>query len=200
SYYFTLVWMVVKQFMSPATVDKIKIYGKTGWQEELVKTINPDIIPAFLCGNLTDPDGNPQCKTLLKLGGPIPENLYAFNYQNSANRLPGATKITVQRMSKVEVTLQVLYPGSKVEWDFFVKSRDISYSVLFKDCANSDQTPIELIPPQRVETNASLESGMCQCEKAGIYIIEFDNSYSWMYSKDIFYTATVVKASESNAT
>ncbi|GBN23426.1 hypothetical protein AVEN_47379-1, partial [Araneus ventricosus] len=35
-----------------------------GWREELLKWIDADVLPAFLGGNKTDPDGNPECNTI----------------------------------------------------------------------------------------------------------------------------------------
>lgn len=35
------------------------------WHEVLQKHIDPDELPAFYGGNLTDPDGDPRCKTMV---------------------------------------------------------------------------------------------------------------------------------------
>ncbi|KAF8794911.1 SEC14-like protein 2 like protein [Argiope bruennichi] len=37
SFYFTIIWSVIKPFLSAETNRKIKIFGKEGWQEELKK-------------------------------------------------------------------------------------------------------------------------------------------------------------------
>lgn len=41
------------------------VLPSAGWQEELQQAVHPDVLPAFLGGNRTDPDGNPMCKTVV---------------------------------------------------------------------------------------------------------------------------------------
>ncbi|GFR14721.1 retinal-binding protein, partial [Trichonephila clavata] len=63
SSYFTLVFPLVKAILSGSILNKITIFGKDGYKEELLKVIDAATLPAFLGGKKTDPDGNPRCET-----------------------------------------------------------------------------------------------------------------------------------------
>lgn len=194
SIYFTMAFGVVKHFLSAPTYRKINIFGRDGWREEILKLIHPDIWPAFLGGNRTDPDGNPLCKTFVTHGGTIPESYYINKKKSTLMNAPGFRKLTVSRMSKTQLTLNVTEVGSHIEWEFETKSRDIAFCLLYRKNP-IDSRVKELIPKQRVETNVAAEAGMFKCENPGIYIIEFDNSYSWIFQKEIYYRVGVVKNS-----
>lgn len=192
SMYFTMAFSVVKHFLSGPTIKKIKIFGKDGWKDELLKVIDSNVLPEFLGGNRTDPDGNPMCQTILRLGGTVPQEYYTIKKHNSLANLPGVEKLTVTRMSRTQLTLAINEAGSHIEWEFETKNRDIAFSLLFKKNSIENQTKV-LIPKQRIDTDVSSETGMYKCERPGIYIIEFDNSYSWIYQKEIFYRVSIVK-------
>lgn len=55
-YIFTTVWSVVKGWLDPVTVDKIKILG-SGYQDELRKQIPPENLPEALGGECKCPGG-----------------------------------------------------------------------------------------------------------------------------------------------
>ena len=60
---FSLVFAVVKPFLNQATLDKIRVFGfdKSEWQAALLEEIEPNQLPAYYGGTVTDPDGNPMC-------------------------------------------------------------------------------------------------------------------------------------------
>lgn len=192
SVYFTMAFSVVKHILSGPTYRKIKFFGKDGWKEELVTVIDPEVLPGFLGGQRTDPDGNPLCESFIKHGGLVPERYFIKKKENSIVNLPGVEKMTVTRMSKTQISVEVTESGSHIEWEFETKNRDIAFSLLYKK-NKIDPTIIEVIPKQRIDTYMSSETGMYKCDKTGIYIIEFDNTYSWIYQKEIYYRVTVVK-------
>ncbi|GBM72199.1 hypothetical protein AVEN_55882-1, partial [Araneus ventricosus] len=41
----------------------MRIYGKDGWKDSLLKDIDANDLPVYLGGKKTDPDGNPNCDT-----------------------------------------------------------------------------------------------------------------------------------------
>ncbi|XP_032236004.2 SEC14-like protein 2 [Nematostella vectensis] len=45
----------------------------------------------------------------------------------------------------------------------------------------------ELLPIQRVDSHLIPEQGCFKCDKTGTYVLRFDNSYSWIRSKDLEY-------------
>lgn len=191
SLYFTLVFSVIKPLLSGATVKKITIFGKDGWREELQKSIDPEVLPAFLGGNRTDPDGNPLCNASVKHGTLVPEEYYRTKTTNRLSTQPGVQKLTVARMSKVNLNLDVAEPGSLIEWEFETVGKDIGFGLLYKNsiCDNLEK---ELVPNQRVDTQLISEAGVFQCERPGTYILVFDNTYSWIHQKEIYFKAAVV--------
>lgn len=193
SIFFTIAFEVVKRFLSEATYKKINFFGKEGFTEALLKVIDPEVLPAFLGGNRTDPDGNPMCNTYLTQGGQVPEKYYTNKKESTLANVPGVKKLTVTRLSKNQIKLDITESGSHIEWEFETKSGDIGFSLLYKR-DNYDNRIEELIPKTRVDTNMSSETGIFKCNKLGIYIIEFDNTYSWIYQKEIYYKVSVVTA------
>ncbi|GFY76071.1 SEC14-like protein 2, partial [Trichonephila inaurata madagascariensis] len=196
SFYFTICWSIIKPFLSPATSEKIKIFGRDGWQEELRKGIGEEILPAFLGGTLTDSDGDPMCNSTIKHGGPVPERYYVHRDRKSFSKLPGVKRLVVNRRSKVNIKLEVNQPGSNIEWDFDIKNRDIAFSLYYENPEESKcEEGEEVVPKQRVDTIVQSESGVVKCEKPGTYILQFDNSFSWLHNKIIYYFADVVTPS-----
>ncbi|KFM72977.1 SEC14-like protein 2, partial [Stegodyphus mimosarum] len=193
SVYFTLIFSVVKPLFTGATLNKIKIYGKDGWKEELLKLIDPEVLPVSLGGTRTDSDGDPRCSATINQGGPVPPSYY---FRSNTRRLcyqPGVKKLNVSRMSKVNVVLDVDEPGSLIEWEFETENKDIGFGLYFQSLDSLQNKPKELIPKQRVEAHVACETGMYQCEVPGTYILMFDNTYSWLQQKEIFCRAVVVR-------
>ncbi|MBN3283819.1 S14L2 protein, partial [Polyodon spathula] len=59
---FPVAYNLIKHFLSVDTRRKIIILGDN-WQESLLQYIEPDQLPVCYGGTLTDPDGDPRCKT-----------------------------------------------------------------------------------------------------------------------------------------
>ncbi|XP_055928234.1 SEC14-like protein 2 [Argiope bruennichi] len=188
SFYFTIIWSVIKPFLSAETNRKIKIFGKEGWQEELKRDIGVDHLPKFLGGNASD--------THIKHGGTIPPKYYVHRDRKSFSKLPGVKRLVVNRRSKENIKLEVQQPGLNIEWDFDVKNRDIGFSLIYEDPEKKPEDGEEIVPKQRVDTIIQSESGLVKCEKPGTYILQFDNSFSWMHNKIIYYYASVVNPND----
>ncbi|GIY89643.1 SEC14-like protein 2 [Caerostris darwini] len=191
SVYYTMLMSVLKTFIASPLLQKITIYGTEGWKEDVLQQIDGSCLPAFLGGVLTDPDGNPQCKTFVSHGRKVPEKYYFTSYEKKLSKAPGAKKINVTRFSKEEISFEVQEAGWNLEWEFETKNRDIGFAVYFKENSPNVSHCIELVPKQRIETCYGPEKGLFKCQKAGIYTIVFDNSYSWMYPKEIYYIAGI---------
>lgn len=191
STYFTLAFSVVKTVLAAALIQKMKFFGADGYQEELLSSIDPNDLPAFLGGNRTDPDGDPLCKSFIIHGQKVPKKCYLCNTEKILSKAPDAEKLIVTRFSKEEKYFEVKEPGSFLEWEFETKNKDIGFVIYFKE--NFSETPnlVELIPKQRIDTCYKPEKGLFRCDKPGTYIVVFDNSYSWIYPKEIYYRARV---------
>ncbi|KAG8180407.1 hypothetical protein JTE90_022756 [Oedothorax gibbosus] len=190
SIYFTMVFSILKQFLAPHLIEKIRVFGTDGYQESLIELADADIIPASLGGNRTDSDGNPNCYEIITYGEDVPRELYFRKSERRLSSSPGAQKLTVTRFSKSDIRFEVREPGSLLEWEFETKNRDIGFGVYFQ--GSPDSKIEELVPKQRIETEVEPETGVYKCVKAGTYIIVFDNSYSWLYPKHIFYRARII--------
>ncbi|CAL1270056.1 unnamed protein product [Larinioides sclopetarius] len=200
SVYFTILFSFIKPLLSGNTIQKIKIYGKDGYKEDLLKAIDADVLPAFLGGTKTDPDGNPRCLSTIKEALLVPKKYYMTKNPHHLKGQPEARKLIVSRRSKIPIELNVAEAGSFIEWEFETENKDIGFALLYKESANNISCGAELIPKQRIDTNFQTESGMFQCEKPGVYILMFDNSYSWIYQKEIYVKIGVVNPKEKKET
>ncbi|GBM52234.1 SEC14-like protein 2 [Araneus ventricosus] len=194
SVYYTTTMSVMKVFMATPLLQKIKAFGSEGWREALLEQIDAEVLPAFLGGKRTDPDGDPLCKSFVVHGQKVPEKYFFTNCEKKLSKAPDAKKVTVTRFSKEEVRLDVRLPGSFLEWEFETKSKDIGFGVFFKA---GDARPVELVPKQRIDTCYGPERGLFKCLKAGTYTIVFDNSFSWMHPKEIYYRIRIRNPDEA---
>ncbi|CAL1271940.1 unnamed protein product [Larinioides sclopetarius] len=196
SFYFSLAFNVVKHVLASVVLSKIRCYSPDDdWKGALLEKIDNEVLPAFLGGTQTDPDGNPFCKSLIPPARKVPESLYLTNFAKKLSRSKDVRKVTVTRLSKEACTYEVTEPGSYLEWEFETKNKDIGFAVLFKPAKDSKSS--ELLPKQRIHTCYEPEKGLLRCDKSGIYICVFDNSYSWLYSKELYFRIQVTPPRES---
>ncbi|GFQ78626.1 SEC14-like protein 2 [Trichonephila clavata] len=193
--YINFAFSVFKTIFSSAVIEKLKFYGSSGWKEDLLKIIDADELPAFLGGNKTDPDGNPLCKTFVRHGHQIPESYFFNNRKKLLSSSSHLKKLTVQRSSVEEMRFNVTERGSLLEWEFELKNRDIDFTVYFNSSGEESKL-VKVVPKQRMDTYYGPEKNFVTCENPGIYTIVFDNSYSWVHSKEVFYRIRVRKPNE----
>ncbi|GBN11880.1 SEC14-like protein 2 [Araneus ventricosus] len=165
-----------------------------GWREELLKLIDADVLPAFLGGNKTDPDGNPECNTIVKRGQPVPKSCYMTNERKQLGA--DFQKLIIPPLCKKEISFEVKEANSNLEWEYDIKSKDIDFSLLFK---GETLEPVELIPKQRTDTCYETEKGLFKCEKIGTYTMVLDNSYSWIYPKEVYIRAAINPPKHDNS-
>ncbi|GFR21877.1 retinal-binding protein [Trichonephila clavata] len=193
--YINFAFSIFKPLFSSAVIEKLIFYGSSGWKEDLLKIIDADALPAFLGGNKTDPDGNPLCKTFVKHCEKIPESYYFNIRKELLSSCSHLKKLTVQRSSMEEMRFNITERGSLLEWEFELKNRDIDFSVYFNSSGEESKL-VETVPKQRLDTYYGPEKNYVKCENPGIYTIVFDNSYSWVHSKEVFYRIIVRKPNE----
>ncbi|CAL1279018.1 unnamed protein product [Larinioides sclopetarius] len=190
-FYFAWSFAIIKPALPFSVIKKTGVYGKDGWKEVLLETIDADDLPAYLGGNKTDPDGNPLCETFIQHGKSIPKS---YHRQNGGKRLvlePDAEKLTVMPFSKEEITFKIKEANSSIGWEFEVKKGDVDFSLRFREVNSENLESVELIPKQRTDTSFESEKGCFKCEKTGYYTIVFDNSYSWLQPKEVYYRARI---------
>ncbi|XP_042905279.1 SEC14-like protein 2 isoform X1 [Parasteatoda tepidariorum] len=193
---FTIPFAILKKFLAPNVVKKIHVYGADRWREHLLKLIDADKIPAFLGGKKTDPDGNPLCKSIINFAGPVPESYHLKNTKNPLCGDPRSKKLVIPRTSTIEIDLDIVVPGSLIQWEFEAKSKDVAFGLFFKEKSGDDVKVTELVPIIRLECELCSETGVYKCEMPGTYTLVFDNSYSWIRSKEIYYKVSVVNPKE----
>nr|XP_042910447.1 SEC14-like protein 2 isoform X2 [Parasteatoda tepidariorum] len=63
--YFSIAFSIIKTVLSNGFLQKLHFLGKDEWKEKLLEKIDKDVLPAFLGGSRTDPDGNPLCTSFV---------------------------------------------------------------------------------------------------------------------------------------
>ncbi|GFW93983.1 SEC14-like protein 2 [Trichonephila clavipes] len=167
SSYFMIPCSIVKSCLSPASLEKIHLMGTDDWKEALLRVIDADVLPGFLGGTRTDPDGNSLCKTIVIPGGKIDDKYYIHKSKNSLVNSPGAKKLVLARASFSEIELEIEEDGSLIEWEFETKTRDIGFGVYYKKIENGEEQMVELVPLLRIDTEDYSETGVYRCENAG---------------------------------
>ncbi|XP_046633910.1 SEC14-like protein 2 [Daphnia pulicaria] len=182
---FSILYSIVLPFMHERTRNKIQIFSHDAkqWKAALLADIDPDQLPASYGGTMTDPDGNPNCITKVNMGGVVP-NSYYFNCKpDTRNKKP----LSISRGSKEQLEFQVNQAATVLRWDFHSEDSDIAFAVYRKQ--GSELIPV--VPYDRVDCDLSAEEGAIDCYDTGVYIVEFDNSFSYFRSKKIWYSITI---------
>ncbi|GFQ64422.1 retinal-binding protein [Trichonephila clavata] len=182
--YFTLVFNIVKVFLAASIMKKCHFCSRDDIKSKLLNVIDADDLPAFLGGNKTDPDGNPLCLTFVNHAGKVLPKYFANKRSISFSKVEGVQKLIVPRSSFSEIKVEVSEPGMIIEWEFEIKSKDIGFGLYFED---SSKEMVDIVSVQRIDTEEFSETGCHKCEQAGTYVLLFDNSYSWMRSKEVHY-------------
>ncbi|XP_062999800.1 SEC14-like protein 2 [Elgaria multicarinata webbii] len=187
---FPVAYNLVKHFLSEDTRKKLVVLG-ANWKEILQKYIDPKEIPVEYGGTLTDPDGDPKCKTKLNYGGEVPKKYYVRDqlkqqYEHS---------VMVNRGSSQQVEYEILFPGCVLRWQFMSDGADIGFGIYLKTKVGARQHAGEMTEVrqnQRYNAHMVPEDGMLTCADAGVYVLRFDNTYSYIHAKKVSYTVEVL--------
>ncbi|KAF5929133.1 hypothetical protein HPG69_019153 [Diceros bicornis minor] len=131
-------------------------------------------------------------------GGEVPKSYYLHNqvrpqYEHTA---------TVARDSFLRVETEVLFPGCVLRWQFTSDGTDIGFGVFLKTKRGERQRAgemTEVLPTRRYNAHQVPQDGSLTCDKAGVYVLLFDNTHSLRRPKKVSYTVDVLlpdKASE----
>uniref|UniRef100_A0A5F9DVM5 SEC14 like lipid binding 3 n=1 Tax=Oryctolagus cuniculus TaxID=9986 RepID=A0A5F9DVM5_RABIT len=191
---FPVGYNLMKPFLSEDTRRKIVVLGKS-WKEELLKLISPEELPAHFGGTLTDPDGNPKCLTKINYGGEIPKSMYVRDqvktqYEHS---------VQISRGSSHQVEYEILFPGCVLRWQFLSDGGDIGFGVFLKTKMGERQRAgemTEVLSSQRYNAHMVPEDGSLTCAEAGVYVLRFDNTYSFVHAKKVSFTVEVLLPDE----
>ncbi|RXM96371.1 SEC14-like protein 2 [Acipenser ruthenus] len=189
---FPVAYNLIKHFLSEDTRRKIIILG-SNWQEILLQYIEPDQLPACYGGTLTDPDGDPRCKTRVKYGGEVPQSYYV----RVSIKQQYEQTLCISRGSSQQLEYEILFPGCVLRWQFASEGLDIGFGVFIKTKVGERQKAaemVEVVPSQRYNAHLVPEDGSFTCQDPGIYVLRFDNTYSILHSKKISFSVEVLQS------
>lgn len=208
--YFPVFWRIIRPFLTERTANKVALYGKDeqAWRRALLESIEPDQLPQYWGGTRCDPDGNPRCPSLVTDGGEVPVRYYratngTANEQLSSAEIPSEivrASAVVNRQATLDVPVRVEQAGSLLAWE--IASDDLLFGVSYRD-ANANDTlggdsyDQVLLKPSRLKAagGKAVETGSLTCDKPGIYVLNFDNSFSMFTSKKVTYSVRLVEPS-----
>uniref|UniRef100_A0A8C2BGI4 SEC14-like lipid binding 7 n=1 Tax=Cyprinus carpio TaxID=7962 RepID=A0A8C2BGI4_CYPCA len=169
---------------------KIAVLG-SNWKEVLRNYVDADQLPAVYGGSMTDPDGNPLCKTMLRYGGVVPKSYYV----RDSIKVKYDQFITISRGSSYQLDYEVLFLNCILRWTFASEGSDIGFGLFLKTKGNETkkvEAMQEILPTERYNSHLVPEDGSYTCEESGIYVVRFDNTYSVLHSKKVSFTVDVL--------
>ncbi|XP_035292244.1 SEC14-like protein 2 [Anguilla anguilla] len=187
---FPVAYNLVKHFLSEVTRHKINVLG-ANWQEVLQKYIEPEQLPAIYGGTLTDPDGDPRCKTRIQYGGVVPRSYYVRDtitaqYDQCISVRPGSSH---------QLEYEILFPGCVLRWQFESSGADIGFGVFMKKKMGERKRAGEMrgvLLSERYNAHLVPEENSITCMDPGVYVLRFDNTYSVFQSKRISLSVEVL--------
>ncbi|XP_064128547.1 SEC14-like protein 2 isoform X2 [Loxodonta africana] len=181
----------------PETLKRLFVV-KANWKEVLLKHISPEQLPVEYGGTMTDPDGNPKCKSKINYGGDIPKKYYVRDQVKQQYE----HCVQIARGSSHQVEYEILFPGCVLRWQFASDGADIGFGIFLKTKMGERQRAgemTEVLSNQRYNAHMVPEDGTLTCSDPGIYVLRFDNTYSFIHAKKVSFTVEVLlpdKASE----
>ncbi|XP_064476060.1 SEC14-like protein 3 [Ornithodoros turicata] len=189
--FFPLFWKIIRPFLTERTASKVHIYGKDGWQEPLLKMLDPSGFPQHWGGSLVGPDDDPRCSDKIGPGGILPVS-YMKNVRQ-VFQVEGATVCSIDRLATLEVPVEVDRIGSMLSWEFQTTKNDLAFGVNYL----SPSGTVEIMAMHRVSCGIVPEHGQLKCQQAGTYVLRFDNSFSWFTGKTLAYIIQVKPPTET---
>ena len=175
---FHLGWEIASHFIDDGTRKKIHFLKQNECVRVLTKFIEPSQLPIFYGGTAIFPD------TIYR-GGVIPDRYYLKNILEE--RQQELTIVPVRAKGSATIQIEVTEPKSILCWMFKTDNCDISFGVYFKPLCDTNTSQKCVLEPHRVDCQVIPEKGDTICHIPGIYILHFDNSYSWFHNKQVHY-------------
>lgn len=183
---FPIIFALIKPFLSQATKDKVKVLG-SDWKESLLKYIDKDSLPEYYGGTCKEENGSPKCEQYICYGGEVPKSHYVTENVN----FDSFETITVKAGSKATIAHEVKIANSKIKYQFITSDYNIEFSV---DLETEGGENVNIYPKTKKASHLIMEEGEMTCKQTGNYLFTFDNSYSWIRGKEVFY---MIKVEES---
>ena len=100
----------------------------------------------------------------MKPGGKIPESFFLTDQDRYFQNDTQVKKIALANQKMKEINVDVEEAGVLLQWEFYVKNKDIGFGVSFKTTENEMQ---EVIPIQRYNTSDGTEKDSYKCQLPG---------------------------------
>ncbi|KAF7657323.1 hypothetical protein LDENG_00028690, partial [Lucifuga dentata] len=161
-----MAYNLIKHFLHEETRRKIVILG-SNWQEVLRKHIDPEQLPVVYGGTLTDPDGDPRCRTMIKYGGVVPRSYYV----RDAVKVQYDSSVTIGRGAVFLLEYDITTPNSLLRWQFASEGSDVGFGVYRKTKHGSKQKVadmLQVLPSDRYNAHLVPEEGCLTCPEPGV--------------------------------
>lgn len=205
--YFPIFWKIIRPFLSELTARKLALYGKDeeAWKKALLLEIDADQLPQYWGGTQTDPDGNPRCPSVVIDGGEVPARYYRNTNgtacppaeQQCSDQIPAEvarSSTVVSRQATLDVPVRVEQAGMLLAWE--ISSDDVLFGVSYQEDAADSSSAEMIVKPSRIKAGVKLpEAGSLTCPKPGLYVLNFDNSFSTFTSKKVSYSVRLLDPS-----
>jgi len=192
---FSIGWGIIKGLFDENLKRKFVFMTASDWNTQLREVVADEHLPAYLGGTLRDPDD--ACSNLLGTGGIVPDSLFRMNDDSFS-----VVVVPARGAHRIEI---LAIAGSVVSWEFTTKGYDIKFGVYYVGTEEEAQEVLKtkhkgdtLVDNNRVQ-GASQEviSGEIFADKSGVYLLEWDNGYSFMRSKTLMYKYEVASPKEN---
>lgn len=171
---FSMIWNIIQYFFDENTKAKFSFYelGKSP-TAQFVEVIHPDCLPTHYGGTVD---------WTISKAGKIKDWKFDFPADND-KKLAKWEKQLVKYTHEVEFDVQESWT---LTWEFTTKDYDIGFGLKYKESKDHKEL-VEVIAVERVESFKSSVHGLHVAEKRGIYVLYWDNSYSYTKNKDLKY-------------
>lgn len=206
--YFPLFWKIIRPFLSDLTARKLALFGRDeqAWKKALLDEIDADQLPQYWGGTQTDPDGNPRCPSVVIDGGVVPTRYYQstnghspLELQQSSDQIPAEVvraNTAVSRQATLEVPVRVEEAGMLLAWE--IACDDLQFGIFYRGSGTlpAENNDVEVVlKPSRIKAVAKVpETGSLTCSKPGLYVLNFDNTFSTFTSKKLSYSVRLLEA------
>ncbi|XP_029941012.1 SEC14-like protein 2 [Salarias fasciatus] len=187
---FPMAYSLIKHFLCDETRRKILVLG-SNWQDVLREHIEPEQLPVAYGGTLTDPDGDPRCRTMINYGGTVPRSFYV----RDSVKIQYDSSVTISRGSVFQLEFDVTAARSLLRWQFCSDGADIGFGVYRRTGDGGAQKLSDMqqvLPSERYNAHLVPEDNCLTCTEPGVYVLCFDNSYSILQSKKVSYNVELL--------
>ena len=172
----------MKPFLGKKIKDKIKVIGGN-WKEELQKYIDPSELPEFFGGECKDENGSGKCEEKICYGGIVPDRYHV----NKNVKKDEFRNTFVESRRTLTIDILVEKKPSTIYWQYITDNHDIFFGIK-KETFNGKLEVV--LKTQRNDSNLIMQEGKLLCEETGKYLITFDNRYSLLKGKNLYYNIT----------